>query len=173
MGVKAKRWCALLPLAVLSPLLLLWPQTRRPPLAPGPTVEVPPFTVAVTLSPAAEKRLHALGESVKVLAYFDGDPLIGPKQFNRPEPEIHLGSAEKLVDEKNVAAFTDARISLSAWNRLADKNYRVTLNTVSARRVAPDNLLECPASVTSIETLKGRTVEVPCTLIGEPESSGR
>ena len=133
MGVKAKRWCALLPLAVLSPLLLLWPQTRRPPLAPGPTVEVPPFTVAVTLSPAAEK----------------------------------------LVDEKNVAAFTDARISLSAWNRLADKNYRVTLNTVSARRVAPDNLLECPASVTSIETLKGRTVEVPCTLIGEPESSGR
>ena len=56
-------------------------------------------------------------------------------------------------------------------NRLADKNYFVTINTVSARRVAKDNLLECtdPLEV-KIEAVKGKTTETHCGLIGEAGS---
>src|SRR5512146_2941142 len=43
----------------------------------GPTVDVPEFSSAVKLSPAADNRLRSMGEAVKVIAYFDGDPLPG------------------------------------------------------------------------------------------------
>ena len=41
------------------------------------TVPVPRFSIAVKLSERALQRLQSLHESVRVIAYFDGDPLPG------------------------------------------------------------------------------------------------
>ena len=107
-------------------------------------------------------------ESVKVIAYFDGDPLPGQGKYNPPMRDVYLGMDEKLVDDKNVATFDHTRVPLRDWNRLADKNYFVTINTVSARNVASNNLLDCADPISRrIETFRGRTIEVPCRLIGE------
>jgi hypothetical protein len=43
----------------------------------GKTVQVPHFAIAVKLSGEADKRLRSIGETVKVIAYFDGDALPG------------------------------------------------------------------------------------------------
>lgn len=136
--------------------------------ATGPTLDVPRFSIAVKLSHAADNRLRSMGEAIKVIAYFDGDPLPGQGKYNPPMRDVYLGMAEKPVNDRNEAQFEDVRIPQRDWNRLSDKNYFVTINTVSARKVARDNLLDCadPISV-KIDAMKGKTTEVHCWLIGE------
>jgi hypothetical protein len=109
-----------------------------------------------------------MGESVKVIAYFDGDALPGQGKYNAPMRDVYLGMAERAVDERNMAHFDDVKIPERDWNRLSDKDYFVTINTVSARKVAKDNLLECadPISV-RISVLQDKTTEIGCWLIGE------
>ena len=134
----------------------------------GATVEVPQFAIAVELSDKAERRLRSIGESVLVIAYFDGDALPGKGKYNPPNRDVFLGNVEKMVDRSNVARFDDSRVPLSDWNRLSDKNYFVTINTVSARKAAEDNLLDCADPISRrIESFKGKTIEVRCWLIGE------
>jgi hypothetical protein len=137
----------------------------------GPTVDVPEFAIAIKLSPKAEERLRNLRETVRVISYFDGDPSPGQGNCGPPNRDVCLGHDEKLVDHRNVARFDHTRVPLSDWNRLADKNYFVTINTVSARIVAPNNLLDCADPMDRrIETFKGKTIEIQCWLIGEPNA---
>jgi hypothetical protein len=106
------------------------------------TIVVPEFSIAVKLSETAQKNLQRIHESVLVIAYFDGDPLPGKGKDNSPMRGVVLGSDEKLVDSSNVATFADTKISQSHWNDLADKDYYVTINVVSARKSSKDNLLD-------------------------------
>lgn len=156
---------------IVFPFLVLISCSRTGP-APqafaGPTVDVPEFAIAVKLSPNAEERLRSIHESVLVIAYFDGDPLPGKGKYNPPMRDVFLGNDEKLVDENNVAKFEGTRVPLSDWDRLSDKNYFVTINTVSARKVVANNLLECADPISRrIESFRGKTIEVQCWLIGE------
>jgi hypothetical protein len=138
------------------------------------SVEVPEFSIAVKLSQAAEKRLKRLNESVLVIVYFDGDALPGQGKYNAPFRDVYLGSDEQPVDGNNVANFDHSRVPLSDWNRLSDKNYFVTINTVSARKSTKDNLLDCDDPISrKIESFKGKTIDVRCCLIGEPDAPTR
>jgi hypothetical protein len=140
----------------------------------GKTVEVPHFAIAVKLSDQAEKRLHSIGESVLVIAYFDGDALPGQGKYNPPNRDVFLGNDEKLVDQNSVARFDDSRVPLSDWQRLSDKNFFITINTVSARKADKNNLLECDDPISRrIESFKGKTIEVRCKLIAEPPSPAK
>jgi hypothetical protein len=159
-----------LPLILLA-LLLASSCSRTQPAVQertGTTVEVPQFAIAVQLSERAEKRLHSIGESVLVIAYFDGDALPGQGKYNPPNRDVFLGFDQKMVGGDNVARFDRSKVPLSDWNRLSDKNYFVTINTVSARKAANDNLLDCDDPISRrIESFKGNTIEVRCRLIGE------
>ena len=140
----------------------------------GPTVDVPHFGIAVKLSPKATERLRILHESVKVLALFDGDPLPGQGKYNPPNCDVFLGSDEKLVDSSEVARFDHTRVPLIDWNRLSDKNYFVTINVFSARKVVSNNLLDCADPIDRrIETFRDRTIDVQCWLIGEPDAPNK
>jgi hypothetical protein len=131
------------------------------------TVAVPEFSISVKLSQEAEKRLQSIHESVLVIAYFDGDPLPGQGEYNAPFRDVYLGNDEKLVDARNIATFDSTKISQSHWNRLSDKNYFVTINVVSARKSARNNLLSCGVPEDRIATFVGKATEVSCQLIGE------
>jgi hypothetical protein len=136
--------------------------------ATGPMLDVPPFSLVVRLSRAADDRLRGMGESMEMVAYFDGDALPGQGKYNPPMRPVYLGAAGRAVDERNMARFDDIKVPKADWNRLADKDYFVTINTVSARKVARDNLLDCadPMSV-RISALQNKTTEIRCWLIGE------
>jgi hypothetical protein len=171
--VNAAIWKAVLSLIVLACLALIScsPTRSAPQAFAGPTVDVPKFAIAVKLSPNAEKRLRSIHESVRVIAYFDGDPLPGQGKYNPPMRDVFLGNDEKLVDENNVAKFDGTRVPLSDWDRLSDKNYFVTINTVSARKVAANNLLDCADPISRrIKSFRGKTIEVQCWLIGESDA---
>jgi hypothetical protein len=81
---------------------------------------------------------------------------------------VVLGSDQRLVDTNNVAAFTDTKISQNEWNNLAEKNYYVTINVVSARKIARDNLLDCADPSDRISAFAKKSTQVSCRLIDEP-----
>ena len=135
--------------------------------SPGGTVDVPPFSLAVTLSRATEDRLRGTGESVTVAAYFDGDALPGQGKYNPPMRDVYLGMAERELDNKRLARFDGVKVPQSDWQRLSDKDYFVTVNTVTSRKVFANNLLDCAVPIVKISTLQGKTTEIKCKLIGE------
>ena len=105
---------------------------------------------------------------MKVIAYFDGDALPGQGKDNSPFRGVYLGSDEKLVDGNGLAKFNNSKVALSDWNKLSDKNYFVTINTVSARKADQNNLVECDDPISRrVESFKDKTIEVRCRLIGE------
>jgi len=134
------------------------------------TVAVPEFSISVKLSEKAGKQLKSMHESVKVIAYFDGDPLPGQGKDNAPFRDVFLGSDEKLVDAKNIATFNNTKIPQRNWVRLSNKDYFVTINVVSARKTSTNNLLDCGVPEDRISTFAGRTTEVFCRLIGEHDT---
>jgi hypothetical protein len=158
----------MLALIVLSGLIIACSQVQ-----PGKTIAVPEFSIAVSLSEMAQKKLQGMHESVLVIAYFDGDPLPGKGKDNSPMRGVVLGSEEKLVDDKNVATFTDTKISQSNWDDLSDKNYFVTINVVSARESSKDNLLDCAVPIDRISKFVGKSTNVSCRLIGERDASSQ
>ncbi len=79
------------------------PTRAHPQDSTGPTVDVPQSAIAIKLSPQAESRLRSIGEGVKVIAYFDGDPWPGQGKYNPPMRDVYLGMDEKLVDSTSVA----------------------------------------------------------------------
>lgn len=155
-------------LVVLGGLIVACSQVQR-----NKTIAVPQFSITVKLSETAQKKLQGIHESVLVIAYFDGDPLPGKGKDNSPMRGVVLGSDEKLVDDKNVATFADTKISQSNWNDLADKNYFVTINVVSARKSSKDNLIDCADPIDRISTFAGKSTKVSCRLIGERDASSQ
>jgi hypothetical protein len=131
------------------------------------TVPVPRFSIAVKLSDRARRRLQSIHESVLVIASFDGDPLPGQGRYNAPFRDVYLGNDQKLVDEQSVAAFDTTKISKINWDRLANKDYFVTINVVSARKASKNNLLWCGAPEDRLSTFDGKTTQVSCRLIEE------
>lgn len=131
------------------------------------TVPVPRFSIAVKLSERALQRLQSLHESVRVIAYFDGDPLPGQGRDNAPFRDVFLGNDERLADDQNVATFETTKVSQSNWNRLANRDYFVTINVVSARKATKSNLIWCGAPEDRLSTFEGKTTDVSCRLIEE------
>jgi hypothetical protein len=134
------------------------------------TVPVPQFSIAIKLSEPARQKLESMHESILVIAYFDGDPLPGQGQDNAPFRDVFLGSDELLADAQNTATFNNTKVSESNWNRLADKNYFVTINVFSARKASKNNILNCGSPENRLGTFAGKTTEVSCDLIGEENS---
>ena len=167
--------CAVLLLVMVASGVISAACSRRGPRqrgSTGPSVAVPQFSIEVKLSPAADGRLRSMGESIEVVAYFDGDALPGQAKYNPPMRDVYLGRADRLVDDKSVAHFDDVKIPQLDWNRLSDKDYFVTINTVSARRVARDNLLHCTDPIdVKISAIQHKTTEITCRLIGEDARS--
>lgn len=128
-------------------------------------VAVPRFSIVIKLSDRARQGLQRIHESVLVIAYFDGDPLPGQGRYNAPFRDVYLGNDQKLVDDQNVAVFDTTKVSQSNWNRLANKDYFVTINVVSARKASKNNLLWCGNPEDRLSTFEGKVTEVPCGLI--------
>jgi hypothetical protein len=131
------------------------------------SVEVPQFTVSVKLSGAAAQRLQSINESVIVMASFEElgpMPEEGPGLFRG----VDLGTESRPLGKTNVVEFKGARVPLRNWKRLSDKNYSIGIDAVSVGR-EPDarNILDCPYLTDRIESVKGRTVALSCSLEGE------
>jgi hypothetical protein len=133
----------------------------------GKKVKGDDFTIDVKLSQAASSRLGKLNETVKVIAYFDGDGKKIEGQETAPFRDVYLGQKEIEIREGEQAHFENIRFSQADYSRLFSPKYYVTLNIVSGRRAYKDNLLACDVPIYTIDKFANRVTTVNCKLIGE------
>src|SRR5690606_11280211 len=95
----------------------------------------------------------------------DGEEVPGVK--TAPHRVVYLGYVEKEVNDKNIAEFKGEKVPERDWNRLFNKNYFVTINVFSARKVLPDNILSCDIIEEQIESMRDKISEVHCSLTSE------
>ena len=125
------------------------------------------FFVEVILSKAASSKLAELDETIKVIAFFDGDGEKIKGQDSAPFRDVFLGETEVEIKEGEKANITNIWFSQSDYSRLYSPEYYVTVNVVSGRRTHKRNLLSCDVLIETIDHFANRTSAVNCKLIEE------
>jgi hypothetical protein len=133
----------------------------------GKKVKGDDFKVEVKLSKAASSKLAGLNETIKVIAFFDGDGEKIKGQDSAPFRDVFLGKKEVEIQEGEKANFTNIWFSQSDYSRLYSPKYYVTLNVVSGRRAHKNNLLACDVPIETIDHFANRVTAVNCNLIEE------
>lgn len=134
------------------------------------------FTVQITLSPKALKKLTDLSESVTVRSFYYG------KMARKPTP-AEIKRAQADGQEPGMVEITGDTVTLPAAGGLAEMPGRgvgaadataigknpinVNINVFSARKAAPDNLLDCDLFEDTVAAARAKPISITCRLIGE------
>jgi hypothetical protein len=134
------------------------------------------FSVDVTLSENAMKKLIENKETIVVIGFFTGSPKPGLpakqyKQFlSRPGP-IGLGEVEVEVSPGERARFDDIKLKQEAVAFLDSDGPQLLINVVSGRKSSTDNLLECDIYEGALKSVQGTRIPIKCKLIQEAFST--
>ena len=132
------------------------------------SVQIPAFSVSVSLSDAAAKSLQSIEEGVAVYAVFDGDGVSEPGENTAPHRDVFLCHTKRqLVSGVSQVTFSGLSVPTSRIARLSHPDYHVNVNASSARLSHPDNLLECEFHDKSISSVARNTINLRCSLLTE------
>ena len=99
------------------------------------------FTIDLRLSDASANRLQRMGEKVKIMAYYSGEPKPGVKP--NEDGEIDLGSESREIrPQSQIVSFQGTYDQRTALRKVKGQP-RLLINVYSARRAHRDNLLDC------------------------------
>ena len=130
------------------------------------TIDVPPFSITITLDEAASKKLKQAGESIKGAIYFDGDGTPQPGVKTAPMRDVILGSFEFELEEPGTIKIDNAVISAEAYSRLSDENYYFFINVYSGRKSFKNNVLSGGYSDGRLKDLEaGKNIKIHCALL--------
>lgn len=128
----------------------------------------PNFAIAVTLSPAAAKKLAGLKEAITVAAYYYGEPTKAAAKKADEIGQIDLGSEEiRLGSGGGTATFVGKGFKADRLGWVVGREGRVNINVYTARLVHPDNLLDCGLFEDTLTVAQGKVIPMTCKLIGE------
>jgi hypothetical protein len=125
---------------------------------------VPRYVVQLSLSPAAENKLAASGETVRVAASYYGNAAPGVASGDDGE----IGLANETVDLPNgMRAVNLGGIAIpeSDIRKTAEGRPLLLINVYTSRKVFQDNLLDC--GIYQGDAALAGQVEITCKLIGE------
>jgi hypothetical protein len=128
----------------------------------------PEFSVSVRLSDAAKKKLIDSKETIIVAGYFTGHPKQGTERryLDIKSGQVDLGDVEAEIHPGETATFNDLKLKSDALARI-DSGPSILINVYSGRKSSKDNLLDCEVYDGGFESIHGRTIDIPCQLIGE------
>jgi hypothetical protein len=121
---------------------------------------VPKYVVALTLSRAAENKLEASGETVRVSAAYYGNAV--------DEGEEEVALANETVDLPNgTTAVNLGGISIpeAEIRKTIEKRPMLLINVYTSRKVFENNLFDC--GIYQGEAALAGQVQINCKLIGE------
>jgi hypothetical protein len=131
-------------------------------------VEFEGFTVDVTLSDKAKRKLLDGKETIIVAAYFTGRPKPDiDKKYISDMGEIGLGEAQLETTPGQSARFDKAKLSQDALNQSLNKNPILLINVYSGRKSSKNNLLDCGIYEDDLKPVQGKSIPIACKLIGE------
>jgi hypothetical protein len=132
------------------------------------TVELEGFTVDVTLSEKARRKLLDGKEAIIVAAYFTGRPKPDTdKKYISDMGEIGLGQALVEVAPDQSARFDTVRLSQYALDQSLNRNPILLVNVYSGRKSSKNNLLSCGIYEDDLKPIQGKSIPIACKLIGE------
>jgi hypothetical protein len=160
-------------LTILCVSLLIAACGKRAPLNPdaelcgltGPKIRVPTFTIRISLSEAAAKRLTDAGETIKGLISFDGDGIPRKDEYTAPNRPIVLGCYQFEITKPGEISITNAYISVEESKRLTDPDYYVGVSIFSGRRAFKDNVLSNGFAEMHISQTATGPVQITCDLL--------
>jgi len=140
-------------------------QISQPPvLAP----EFPGFTVNVTFSESAKKKLVESKETVIVAGYLSGNPKKGAlKRYVSEIGDVSLGTIEAEIAPGEIAKFGEVKLKEDARKQTDGADPQLLINVYSGRKSTQDNLLDCGIYEGSLESVQGKSIPIACKLIGE------
>jgi hypothetical protein len=133
------------------------------------------FSVSLSFSENAKKKLIESKETIIVIAYFTGTPKSGVpfsqyKQYtSRPGP-MGVGEQEVEVLPGEAARFLDFKLKQGALPLLDSDGPQLLINVVSGRRSSKDNLLLCGIYEGSLKAAEGTDIPIYCKLIRGDEN---
>jgi hypothetical protein len=126
---------------------------------------LPPFEIAVALSPKAEAKLAADRETVIVSASFSG----ARSQENLDNFDIMEALEAQGLDvelrQERVAKFAGLKIAKTLYDSLGEKDLMVLVNVYSGRRSSENNLLSCGIVQDRLAKLQGQRHTITGKLI--------
>jgi hypothetical protein len=134
------------------------------------------FTVQVSLSPKALKRLTELREGVTVKSFYYGKSARKPSaaEIKRALADgQEPGQVEIVRDMVTLPAAGGTAEMPGRGVRAADaakigaNPVNVNINVFSARKAAPDNLLDCDLFDDAVAIARAKPIAITCRLIGE------
>lgn len=131
-------------------------------------VQIPSFSVSVSLSEAASRKLRSIKEDVAVHAVFDGDGAPEPGENTAPHRDVFLCYTRPLMlGDASQVEFSGLSVPQSRITRLSNPDYYVNISAVSARLSHPDNLLDCDHHEVSISSVARSVLKLNCSLLTE------
>jgi hypothetical protein len=78
-----------------------------------------------------------------------------------------LGRVEVEAHPGETATFNDLKLNADALGLIDSQGPNILISVFSGRKSSKDNLLDCEDYDGRLDSLHGRTIEIPCELIGE------
>ena len=139
------------------------------PEPPPPPKEVAALKIDVSLSPQAEQKLKATGETVRVEVVYGGDP--APDATLQPNElgMIELGKKTLELPGSGSVELAESEVDRSRLDQIVGQP-QVMVNTTSGRKSTPQNLLACEFYWDTLSIAGRDGVKVPCKLLTETGS---
>ena len=141
-------------------------QATQAPEPPPPPKEVAAVRVEVVLSPQAEQKLKASGETVRVEVAYGGDPAADASLPINDMGMIELGKKVLELPGSGVVELAESEVDRSRLDQIVGQP-QVMVNTTSGRKSSPQNLLACEFYWDTLSTAGKDGVKVPCKLLTE------
>ncbi|GJD55525.1 hypothetical protein [Methylobacterium dankookense] len=134
------------------------------------------FSVQVSLSPKALKKLTDISESVTVRSFYYGTMERKPTRADikraraegREPDQIEItGDTATLPAAGGTAAMAGRGVPGADVAAIGKNPVKVNINVFSARKAAPDNLLDCDLFDDAVAVARAKPIAITCRLIGE------
>ena len=138
-------------------------------LAVGSTPSPSPvdFTIDITLSDRAKKKLTESKETVIVAAYLSGTAKKGALKRYAHDGEVGLGDIDIETAPGESAKFKDVKPKEDAFRQTDKQSPQILINVFSGRKSSKDNLIICDIYEGTLESIRQRILPISCALIEE------
>jgi hypothetical protein len=126
------------------------------------------FTVTISLSEKARKRLVESKETIIVAGYITGNPKKDAlKQYVNRMGEVELGDVKADIMPGENASFGHISIKRNAFEQTDKTDLQILINVFSGRKSSKDNLLDCGIYQGPLKSIQGGSATISCKLIAE------
>jgi hypothetical protein len=134
------------------------------------SIKLPGFSVNVSLSDKAQKRITSGQETIIVFCEITGEP---KQNIDKRYEELLGGLGLTLANvesEKTTAGIfqlPESSIPKKLLQQVKNDDFLLLVNVASGRKSSKDNLLDCGIYQGSLKAAQNKTVEIKCKLIYE------